>query len=828
MPQSAPPRVAEPLSATPTGTPLPREVGGGFVAVLAFCGIAVSVMQTLVVPLVTELPQLLHTTSSNASWVVTATLLAGAVSTPVMGRLGDMFGKRRMLMVALALMVIGSLTCAVTSNLVVMVIGRAIQGGAMGAVPLGISIMRDELPPQKLGSAMALMSSSLGIGGALGLPAAAFVAQHTSWHVLFYGAAGLGAIAIALVLTVVPESSVRTPSRFDVTGALGLSAGLVCLLLPITKGGDWGWASGTTLGLFGAAVVILLLWGLFELRTAEPLVDLRTTARRQVLLTNLASIMVGFSFYAMSLLLPQLLQLPEATGYGLGQSMVMAGLYFAPMGVAMMLVSPLSARINAASGPKVSLIIGLIVIGATYGAGLGMMDHIWQIVVLSTALGIGIGIAYSAMPTLIVSAVPAAETGAANGLNTLMRSIGMSTSSAVVGVILAHQTIDFGGVALPGKDGFKTSFMVACAASVAGLLIALFLPARRRAGLASPVAGSAAGGGAAAPAVGAASGVGAAAPGVGSGSGVGSGPGAGAAPAHAGGPVAVAASEVADVLGVPDVPGVPGVPGAPGVPADASALTGSVIHGRVLGVGGAPLADAAITLIDTSGRQLGRTVTGRDGRYRVPAPDATSIVLIGSAAGHQPQAATLLVSDLPVVCDLRLSGGGGLTGSVRAVGGEPVAGATATATGPDGEVAGSATADEKGEFALPELAPGTYTLTVAAAGHRPYASQVELAAGEPVRVDAELRPAARVRGTVRDRGGRPLGDARVSLLDASGDVVGQAITGADGSFGFEALTGDHYTVVASGYAPATRQITVGGAEGGERRDVDFLLGHGEE
>ncbi|MGW7752488.1 MFS transporter [Streptomyces violaceusniger] len=818
MPQSAPPRLAEPLSAAPSGTPLPREVGGGFVAVLAFCGIAVSVMQTLVVPLVTELPQLLHTTSSNASWVVTATLLAGAVSTPVMGRLGDMFGKRRMLMVALALMVIGSLTCAVTSDLVVMVVGRAIQGGAMGAIPLGISIMRDELPPQKLGSAMALMSSSLGIGGALGLPAAAFVAQHTSWHVLFYGAAGLGVISIALVLAVIPESSVRTPSRFDVIGALGLTAGLVCLLLPITKGGDWGWTSGTTLGLFGAAVVILLLWGVFELRIAEPLVDLRTTARRQVLLTNLTSIMVGFSFYAMSLILPQLLQLPKATGYGLGQSMVMAGLYFAPMGVAMMLVSPLSARINAAKGPKVSLVLGLIVIGATYGAGLVMMDYIWQIVVLSTALGIGIGIAYSAMPTLIVSAVPAAETGAANGLNTLMRSIGMSTSSAVVGVILAHQTTDFGGVALPSKDGFQTSFLVACAAAVGGLLIALFLPARRRAGLAgsAPVATSAP---ATAPATAADSAPVADAAPV-------------AAPALVGAPATVATSAASAASAASpateSATEVGNVAYADYAAADMPALTGSVIHGRVLGPGGTPLADAAITLIDTGGRQLGRTVTGRDGRYRVPAPDTASVVLIGSAAGYQPQAATLLVTDLPVVCDLRLSGGGGLTGSVRAVGGEPLAGATATATGPEGEVAASATADEKGEFALPELAPGTYTLTVAAAGHRPYATQVELTVGEPVRVDAQLPPAARVRGTVRDRGGRPLGDTRVSLLDASGDVVGQVVTGDDGSFGFEALTGDHYTVVASGYAPATRQIAVGGAAGTERRDVDFLLGHGEE
>ncbi|MFK4183638.1 MFS transporter [Streptomyces sparsogenes] len=820
MSPSAPAARVEPLSAAPPDRTPPREVGGGFVAVLAFCGIAVSVMQTLVVPLVGELPQLLHTSGSNASWVITATLLAGAVSTPVMGRLGDMFGKRRMLMVALGLLVVGSLVCAVTSELVVMVIGRTVQGGAMGAIPLGISIMRDELPPKKLGSAMALMSSSLGIGGALGLPAAAFVAQHTNWHALFYGAAGLGALAVALVLIVVPESSVRTPSRFDAVGAIGLSAGLVCLLLPITKGGDWGWSSGTTLGLFGAAAVVLVVWGFVELRTAEPLVDLRTTARRQVLLTNLASIMVGFSFYAMSLILPQLLQLPKATGYGLGQSMVMAGLLVAPMGVAMMLVSPLSARINATSGPKVSLMLGLVVIGGTYGGGIVMMDHVWQVVVLSTALGVGVGIAYSAMPTLIISAVPAAETGAANGLNTLMRSIGMSTSSAVVGVILAHRTTAFGPLELPNTDGFKTSFAVACGAAAVGLLITLFLPSRRRTPLtAQPPASQSAAGQVAEPTE-APEATRPSAPAASTETQAAE-PAASAEPTQAAGPTQAAAP----------APGAAPADPAPVAGAAAAAaaapLIGGGVQGRVLGHGDAPLADAAVTLIDNTGRQLGRTISGPDGRYSLAAPDAGSFVLIGSAPGRWPQAATLLVSGAPVTCDIRLAGGGGPTGTVRALGGEPLAGATATATGPDGAVAATATADEHGAFALPELAPGAYTLTLTAEGHRPHATPLEITGqGQPPRIDAELRPAAKVGGTVRARGGRPVEDARVTLLDAAGDVVGQCVTGADGAFRFEGLTGERYTVVAGGYAPATAPVTLGGAGGGEARDVDFLLSHG--
>ncbi|MFE7114049.1 MFS transporter [Streptomyces sp. NPDC057654] len=749
------------------------EVGGGFVTVLAFCGIVVSVMQTLVVPLVADLPKLLHTTTSNASWVITATLLAGAVATPVMGRLGDMFGKRRMLIVALGLLVVGSLICALTSDLVLMVIGRAIQGGAMGAIPLGISIMRDELPPKRLGSAMALMSSSLGIGGALGMPAAAFVAQHSDWHVLFFGSAGLGLIAVALVLLAVPESALRAPGRFDIVGAIGLSAGLVALLLPITKGSDWGWGSPTTLGLLGVAVVILVGWGFFELRTSNPLVDLRTTARRQVLLTNLASILVGFSYYVMSLVFPQLIELPKASGYGLGQSMVVAGLCVAPMGAAMMLVSPLSARINTTRGPKVSLMAGLVVIGAGYGGGMAMLDSVWQIAIVSAVIGTGVGIAYSAMPTLIISAVPAGETGAANGLNTLMRSIGTSTSSAVVGVILARQTTRLGSVDLPNMTAFRTAIGVACAAAVLGLLIAFFLPARRAAAVA-----------------------------------------AAADPIEAAVP--------AEAVGDDADPAHPAETAA-----EAAPPAGRVIHGRVLGPDAAPVPGAAVTLIDTAGRQLGRTLSDGGGRYSVAAPEAGSFVVIGSAAGHRPRATTLSVADGPVACELLLDGGDGVTGTVRTGGGPVLAGAAVTATDARGEVAASAVTGDDGAFGLPQLAPGPYALTVSAAGHRPYAVQVEITDGATRRIDVELPSAVTVRGTVRDRGGRPLEDARVSLLDAAGDVVARCVTDERGGFAFTDLADGQYTVLTAGYAPATTPITLAaGPDPAAVRQVDFLLTHG--
>ncbi|MEW2291399.1 MFS transporter [Streptomyces sp. NPDC006743] len=467
------------MTLTTTNRPT-RSASGAVVPVLAFAGIVVAVMQTLLVPVIKDLPQLLGTSPSNATWVLTSTLLSGAVATPIMGRLGDLYGKRRMLIASLAVMVVGALVSAFTDALLVMIVGRTLQGFAMGAIPLGIGLMRDMLPREKLGSAMALMSSSIGVGGGLALPAAALVAQHTDWHALFYGAAGLGVLSIVLTLLTVPESPMRAEGSFDLPGALGLSAGLVLFLLPITKGSDWGWSSATTLGLFAAAVVVLLLWGLMELRSKAPLVDLRTTARREVLLTNLASIMVGVAFYVVSLVLPQLLQLPAATGYGLGRSMVVAGLCVAPLGLTMMFTAPVYARLSARYGPKVTLITGLLIIAVGYGGGLGLMNAAWQTVLTSVLLGAGIGLAYSSLPALIVGAVPASETGAANGLNTLMRSIGTSVSSAVIGMVLANTADHVNGVAIPTMHGFRVSFLIAAAAVAVGLVLALCLPRPNR------------------------------------------------------------------------------------------------------------------------------------------------------------------------------------------------------------------------------------------------------------------------------------------------------------------------------------------------------------
>jgi MFS family permease len=454
--------------------------GRTIVMVLAFAGIVVSLMQSLVIPLVPQLPRLLNATPGDTTWAVTATLLAGAVATPTVGRLGDMYGKRRMLLLSLLLLVVGSMVGALSSALIPMIAARTLQGLAAGVIPLGISIMRDELSAARLGGATAMMSASLGVGGALGLPVAALIAENTDWHVLFWVSAGLGVAAVILTIALVPESSVKAGGRFDLPGAVGISAGLIGLLLAVSKGAEWGWTSASTLGLGAASIAAFIGWGAWELRAAQPLVNLRIIVRRQVLLTNIASLVFAFAMFSMSLTLPQVIQLPTATGYGLGQSILTVGLVMAPSGFVMMAVAPVSAKISSTWGPKWSLMAGALLVAVGYGTGVFALGTLWQLVVISSVIGAGIGIAYGAMPALVMGAVPAGETASANSFNTLMRSIGTSLSSAVAGVVLAQLTVKAGPVSVPSQAAFQIVMGIGAAAAVTALLITAFLPRKAK------------------------------------------------------------------------------------------------------------------------------------------------------------------------------------------------------------------------------------------------------------------------------------------------------------------------------------------------------------
>lgn len=465
--------------ASPTVAPSAVKPGQ-LVAVLAFTGIVAALMQTLVVPLIGDLPRILDTDAANASWVITATLLSAAVTTPIAGRLGDMYGKRRMLLISTVPLIIGSVLCALASSLAPMVIGRALQGMGAGLIPLGISAMRDLLPRERLLSSIALMSASMGVGGALGLPLAAAVAEHASWRTLFWGTAMLGVVVLALIWRVVPAIPVeRAVGRFDLLGAFGLGLGLVFLLLGISKGGDWGWTSGTTLGLLASSVIVLIAWGMWQLRATEPLVDLRVTARPQVLLTNVASVAVGFSMYAQLLIVPQLLQLPTATGHGLGQSMVAMGLWMAPSGFVMMALASAGSKISAAWGPKATLLAGSLVIAAGYGSSMLLMDSTWGLVAVTCLCNGGIGLAYGAMPALIMDAVPATETASANSFNALTRSLGTTISAAVVGVVLAQMSVQSGPYSLPTEAGFRVGMLIGCGVALLAAAITLAIPSQQ-------------------------------------------------------------------------------------------------------------------------------------------------------------------------------------------------------------------------------------------------------------------------------------------------------------------------------------------------------------
>jgi MFS family permease len=446
------------------------------VAAMSAAGISVALTQTLIIPVLPELPTLLNTSTANATWLITATLLTAAVATPVFGRLGDMYGPKPLLVCCAIFLTAGSLLAATSTALLPLIIGRGLQGFGMPIIPLGISVLRACVPAEKVGAAMGMMSSSLGVGGALGLPLAAGIAQHFEWHALFWFSACLGVGALLLFVFMLPKVSAQSTDRFDALGTVLFAIALVTLLLPISKGGAWGWTSPVIGLLFATSLVVFAVFGFWQLRTPSPIVDLRATVRRPVLTTNLASIGVGFSLFALSLIAPLVLELPAQTGYGLGQSMLATGLWLAPGGLAMMFASQLAARVAAVRGAKFTLLLGCAMIAASYAGGPLLVASPVRVMVLNIAVSIGVGFAFSSLPALINGAVPFSETAAANGINALARSLGTSTSSAVIGAVLAGMSVSHAGHDVPTLRGIQIALLIAAAAATVAGLLALLIP----------------------------------------------------------------------------------------------------------------------------------------------------------------------------------------------------------------------------------------------------------------------------------------------------------------------------------------------------------------
>lgn len=453
-----------------------RAPGWAVVAALAFAGLSSAFMFTLVVPLQSELPTLLDASREDTTWVVTITLLVAAVATPISGRLGDMYGKRRVILFLLGALIIGSLVAAVSHSIVGVIIGRGLQGITTGVIPLGIAVMRDVLPPARLGTAVAFMSATMGVGGAVGMPVAAFVAENYDWHGLFWMSLMLGVIGLAAIWAIVPEDTLLSPGRLDLLGAFGLAVGLAGLLLYVSRGADWGWGSPLSIASVTIGVVALIVWGAYQLRTREPLVDLRVAARPAVLMTNLAAIGMGFALFGSNVSFPQLLELPVETGVGFGLTMMQAALCIMPSGLIMMLLSPLSGQLEKLFGPRPLFTIGSLSIVVAYAFVLLWSTEVWHIVVANCIIGVGIAFSFAAMPMIIMRSVPNDETGVSNGLNALFRSVGTSSASAVMGGVLAAMSVPSGDVAIPTSAAFATCFWIAIAAAVVATVLTLFIP----------------------------------------------------------------------------------------------------------------------------------------------------------------------------------------------------------------------------------------------------------------------------------------------------------------------------------------------------------------
>jgi EmrB/QacA subfamily drug resistance transporter len=451
-------------------SPRPRTI----LAVLALGGIAYALLQSLVVPALPQIQASLHTSESSVGWILTAFLLSASVATPIIGRLGDMYGKERLLMLVLLMLAFGTLISAIASSLWLMVLGRVIQGAGGGIFPLAFSIIRDEFPNERVPGAIGLVSSLLGIGGGAGVVLAGVVTQNLSYHWLFWFP--LAAILITAYLTwrYIPESPVKTPAHVNYRAAALMTAGISGVLLAITQTSTWGWGSPKTLGLLVVGVVLVAAWVREELRSREPLVDMRMMAIRGVWTTNAVAFLIGVGMYSSFILLPELVQEPSSAG-GFGASVTSAGLFLLPATIAIVVVGQMAGVLERRIGSRGSLIGGALFALVSYALLVVDRSQQAEIYVAAGLLGIGIGLSFSAMANLIVQNVRQEQTGVATGMNAVTRTLGGAFGGQLAATLLAS---NLGAGGIPTSSGFTLSFLMCLIALVGALGLAVAVPRR--------------------------------------------------------------------------------------------------------------------------------------------------------------------------------------------------------------------------------------------------------------------------------------------------------------------------------------------------------------
>ena len=436
-------------------------------------GITFALLQSLVAPALPEIQRDLGASATEVAWLLTAYLLSASILTPVVGRLGDMFGKEHTLLVALVVLAAGTALAGLAHSIGLLIAARVVQGCGGAIFPLAFGIIRDEFPRDRVAHGIALISALLGIGGGLGIILAGPIVDALNYHWLFWIPLVLVIVAIVATLLFVPESPIKSPGKVNWAGAALLAGWLVCLLVAISEGSDWGWGSPRTIGLFLAAAVLLVAWIHNELHAAEPLVDMTMMRIRGVWTVNVAAFLVGAGMYSSFILLPEFTEMPRAAGYGFHASVTQAGLFLLPSTVAMLVVSPLAGRLAGRVGSRVPLILGSITTSVSFAWLAVAHSHPWEIYVGSALLGAGIGLAFASLANLIVEAVRPDQTGVATGMNTVMRSIGGSVGSQIVASIIAGTVV---GTALPTEHGFTIAFSVAAVACGLAALASLAVP----------------------------------------------------------------------------------------------------------------------------------------------------------------------------------------------------------------------------------------------------------------------------------------------------------------------------------------------------------------